>query len=351
MPENILEFRNFLEEISNLDIEVAQEFEVTVPHRLMAFLGHNPAENMFFDVTYGDIHNQKRPDSAIAESPEQRPWIINEVAYFDVDLDQSTFQERFRNRITPILREYHEIADPEYTLFISNIILAVLHNDTMEEFFLEDISVEEARRIYELLSVPENYPLEELPSWDEQRPERISTPDFSLDLRRYNHVLELIYEAETNEEKKESLEDLAEILFNSIPYLKIRERNDELLTGELDLVVEYTNSDRFTIFDQFDRFILVECKNWTSSVGVDEIESVEASMKKSKVDLGVIFARNGISGGSGQKFAQREILDVYQREDIIIVVINGNDLEQILAGESFYDIIDEKIYRIRFPSL
>ena len=70
-------------------------------------------------------------------------------------------------------------------------------------------------------------------------------------------------------------------------------------------------------------------------------------MDNAKVDLGVLFARSGISGESGED-AIGEVNNTFTDDGKVVIVIGENDIRNTLRGESFYQILDEKIYQRRF---
>jgi hypothetical protein len=181
--------------------------------------------------------------------------------------------------------------------------------------------------------------------------ERIRTDNFQLDLGRYDRTLAAVREATTNQEKKESFEELASILFSGVTYLSVRDKNLRTTMSEIDLVVEYKRAAKMTAFDDHSRFVLVECKNWKSSVGAPQVRDFKSKMKSAKIELGFLFARKGVSERNRAENALGEIQSAFNAENIAIVVIDGNDLRRISEGRDFYQTIDEKLYNLRFRSI
>ncbi|WP_409025367.1 restriction endonuclease [Halalkalicoccus salilacus] len=70
--------------------------------------------------------------------------------------------------------------------------------------------------------------------------------------------------------------------------------------------------------DEYGWYILVECKNWSTAIGASEIRDFIGKMDSSKTRLGVVFARNGISGES--KGAQKKIEDEHQTNNTMVIV-------------------------------
>ena len=69
-------------------------------------------------------------------------------------------------------------------------------------------------------------------------------------------------------------------------------------------------------------------------------------MDRSQVEIGVIFARNGISGKKTD--ALRWIHDYFQREGKFILVTGDDVIQRLREGESFYQLLDQSMYRRRF---
>ena len=65
------------------------------------------------------------------------------------------------------------------------------------------------------------------------------------------------------------------------------------------------------------------------------------------VNLRIVFAWNGISGKGEERHAERMAAGS-PNDAPEIVVINSRYLHWVLEGTSFYQIIDEKLYRQRF---
>jgi len=170
--------------------------------------------------------------------------------------------------------------------------------------------------------------------------------NYEINLGNLRDAIDAIDEAETTQEKGDTFEDLADLLFSAIPFLRIRGRQKLTKTSEIDLVVEYIGHDGKTFFDNWSDFILVECKNWSGSVGAPQIKKFSSNMSDLKMDLGVIFARNGVSGDTNSD-AQCAIRDIYKQHDRMILAVEDDEIAKLLEGKSFYEILEEQAYRRR----
>jgi hypothetical protein len=174
------------------------------------------------------------------------------------------------------------------------------------------------------------------------------TGTFSIDAQAYSAALARTKKARTNEEKKESLEGLAKILFEAIPFLSFKYSNLRTASAEIDLVFVYRGFKETTVFDELGRYFLVECKNWKDPVGAKHVRDFVGKMKSSKVKLGALVAPKGVTGACDSADALREIHRTYDQDDLFVVVIAEEHLESVKKGENFYELLEYEIESIRF---
>ncbi|WP_459193168.1 restriction endonuclease [Halosimplex sp. J119] len=130
--------------------------------------------------------------------------------------------------------------------------------------------------------------------------------------------------------------------------IEVRERNLRTKTGEIDIVLEHTGSETRTLFDSYTRFILVECKNWAGKTPAEEIRKLQNKMAGVDSDLGFFVTTSQLTGYQSDTDASR-LANKYCGTPRI-VTITPDELDQISAGVSLYEIIDEKLFRQRFDS-
>lgn len=207
----------------------------------------------------------------------------------------------------------------------------------------------EVRRVQQVLSPPEIFIKDD----DEEEPDGkrsqdyVIEPNYEIDLKEFEDALEAIDNADTSQERGDAFEEFAGVLMEAMPFIRVRERNLRSRTNELDLVVEYTGADETKIFDKVSSDFLIECKHWSEPVGSDPVGNFIQKMSKLSVDFGIMFARNGITGAE-ETDGYGQIRDAFIQSDKVILVVDDEDLERILDGESFYHILDEKYYNSRF---
>ncbi len=251
------------------------------------------------------------------------------------------------------IKEYKIVSDSEYAILLSPQFLVVLQNHTsrdflLSEYTLEELTFDQCADLYTMLSQPDHLPVEPSARFTPAPNQIIDSDTFKLDIGAYSQQLKSVFSAETNDEKKKSLEALANNLFRSIPFLACKYSNLRTASSEIDIVVQFLGFDKSTIFDEFGRYFLVECKNWNTSVGAAQVRDFIGKIQKTRVKLGIVFAKNGISGERDGADAVREIHTAFDKDGLFVIVKSEKDLRAIEMGMSFYDILDQKINKLRF---
>ncbi|GGL25838.1 hypothetical protein GCM10009037_06820 [Halarchaeum grantii] len=344
------------------------DFNRAIPG-LIESLGYD-RDKLFFDVTYEPERDSgfvRWVNAAIKQDVTSPIWMTISTNFnFSHGEEESFSWPGHRGYQAHIdkqtLEEISDQTDAQYSVLISNHRIAYYNGFDFRGFSFEDLTAEAVREIFGDLRAPESLPQSE----EESREDRleifhktefrrtnsdlkisIETDHYSLDLQKFWNELEAVRSAESPIEKGNSLERLSHSIFDGFPFIQIRGQNVRTSSAEIDLILEYQPPSGGTLFDDFGRYILVECKNWQRSVGADTVRDFKGKADSAKVDLGIIVASNGISGESG-KDAVDELNQYYQRDDLTIIVIDESDLETIIRGNSLYEIIDEKIFNRRF---
>ena len=257
----------------------------------------------------------------------------------------------------------------KYTVLVSRNYLIIQDDETSRKIYdLGSLDKTDALEVIDLLGKPEKYPKgrslrfppghhpnqTKLTRWlfadSEITPEyqeEINTEFFKMNINKYNKQLYKAYKAEASTKKGTTLEDVCEFLFSGFEFISVRDRNLYTKSDEIDLVLEYTGSEAHNLFDYHSRFIPVECKNIESTVSSKQVSHFIQKIRDAGSTIGVLVAWNGVSGQDTGKNAQRYI-DFSNNEEHFVVVLTSHDLYKILDGTSLYDIIDRKIYELRF---
>jgi hypothetical protein len=180
-----------------------------------------------------------------------------------------------------------------------------------------------------------------------RRNKSVESPASNLNLAVYADLLESIYQSKTNDQKKKSLELLARTLFESIGLI-CKYVNLRTTSSEIDIVVQIRDQKECGALNDFEPYILVECKNWKSPMGAAQVRDFIVKLQKTQLKLGIIFSKNGVSGKRYAGDAVREIRRVFDTDGLYILVISGKDLRAVEQGASFLEILDQKIDHLRF---
>jgi CheY-like chemotaxis protein len=126
--------------------------------------------------------------------------------------------------------------------------------------------------------------------------------------------------------KGKLLEDFMLLLFRSVPgfvTLEPRRRNDR---EELDLVIRNESED--PVWRKESAYILVECKNWSKPVGVDEYRQFlfKLERRRGRCRLGFFAAPQGFTKPFyGELRAER-------KEEMMVVPLDGTDIESLVQS-------------------
>lgn len=134
----------------------------------------------------------------------------------------------------------------------------------------------------------------------------------------------------TAKEKGDALELLVEaVLRTEEPELVVVEKNLRTDVEEVDLVVTNSLNDPFWIAHR-SPLLLIECKNWSARVGIDELRVFESKIK----DRGALCRVGIFVGLSGftEPFLKR--LRAFHAADGVIFAVDGNDLEKLIAAKT-----------------
>lgn len=294
------------------------EFTRSVIPEFVSALGYADSETLY-EYSVGAM----RADVVLAPAVGARPWIVIEIKSSTARLNEHSLRQ---------LRTYVLTLDSLFGVTIGRSQIAVDDGETVELLDFADLSDADTFGL-----------LNRLARWaqseQEVKPGRAAIAD----------LIEQVETASTNQDKGRSLEDLASLLFSNVPSLHCKYRNLNTRSSEIDLVVEYRGS-KFDIplFEELGRYCLIECKNWSSPVGVAPVRDFLGKLRKSKTQLGILFAKNGITGEGTGLDALREIQSAYDRDGTFLLVFSLAEVKQIENGTDFIELLDQKSDNLRF---
>lgn len=142
---------------------------------------------------------------------------------------------------------------------------------------------------------------------------------------RLHGLLDAMRAATTSAEKGRTLEDLVESLLRTVPGFVVVERIRGL-DEEFDLVIRNESDNPF--WRQEGQYMLVECKNWSSTVGPKELDRFVNKLERrhGRARLGFFVAANGFTTGF------RSTLAANRKDAILVVPIGPDELEALVEA-------------------
>lgn len=313
------------------------------PLRLSTVLGY-PASALSFEPLYRYKSRKFRPDFVL-RATKNRPSIIGELSF------------RRDGGVTEQLTEYMVAASVNLGIGITRNGLTLVNAGppiTAETLaFNSAIKGGIADLFHQLQQAPLDVnmePNDEVFSIKPPQPVRLAAEPTSKPqgyASAFTALLDTIIIAQSNKEKKDSLEQFAKITFDSYPYTKSKFTNLRTRSSEIDIVCIHT-APAHHFLSEFGRCFLVECKNWSRPVGAKEIRDFIGKLEKTRTRLGIYFSKKGITGESGGTDAYLEIHSVYDRSGILVITLNLQELMLCQTFEDVIDIIETKVDELRF---
>jgi Restriction endonuclease len=145
--------------------------------------------------------------------------------------------------------------------------------------------------------------------------------------------------AETDPNKRGRLfEAVVAQILDLVPNLKVVGRDVLTSVEEIDLIVR--NHNRDSVWRDFDGVFLAECKNVIKPPGPIDIDHFKSNMEKRQIRTSLLFSVKGISG-DGNRDGWGAVRD-HRNSGYKIVVLDGDDLEDIFRCVNVSDKVDEK---------
>lgn len=165
---------------------------------------------------------------------------------------------------------------------------------------------------------------------------RLAGGQLELELRRWWQSAKV----ETNSNRKgRALEQVLVCLFRSLPGLSEVQSNRRNNVEEIDLVVANESPDPF--WQKLGAILLVECKNWSRSVGPAEVSRLadELRSRPAMSKLGFLVSMGGLSEGTKEK------LRLVQAQGMWIVPLQSDDVEQLVLSETRATLLKTMVQR------
>lgn len=141
------------------------------------------------------------------------------------------------------------------------------------------------------------------------------------------------------------LEKLSEYFLSSMAGCRTSRRK-ETPSSDLDIIGSLEGYD-MDFRSELGRYFAVECKDWSKSADFTTVAKFCRVLDSIKAKFGILISKNGISGDDNFKYAEREIVKVYQDRGIVIVTISIDDINDISEGANFINLLRNKYDKIR----
>ncbi|MTK20815.1 acetylglutamate semialdehyde dehydrogenase [Turicibacter sanguinis] len=175
-------------------------------------------------------------------------------------------------------------------------------------------------------------------------------------LKKYN---ELLKEFEESNESKDSskgkkLENLVRFIFDNIDVFEVYS-NIYTSTNEIDHLVALSEFGQILardgLFDIKGNYLLCECKNYTGTIDVTWVGKFCNLVSDQPARIGILFSHKGFRGKGNWDSAKGLVKKFYYRKEnysdkMYIIDFNLNEFKRLGAGESFINIIKEKVQSI-----
>jgi hypothetical protein len=149
--------------------------------------------------------------------------------------------------------------------------------------------------------------------------------------------------AVTTADQGRALEDLISYVFAQVPGISIAKRNEmnPFRTEEIDIAL--WNDAPADGFFFLPNIILIECKNWSTSVGSLEVNWFDSKLRNRGLGFGVLVATNGITGDANDLTAAHSIIAAALREGRRLVVVRSHELLEINDSLELVRLVKEKL--------
>jgi hypothetical protein len=117
-------------------------------------------------------------------------------------------------------------------------------------------------------------------------------------------------------------------------------------SSDLDVVGSFEGSS-LDFRSELSRYFVCECKDWNEKAGFPAFAKLGRVLDSVRSRFGILFSREGISGDSKERFAEREQLKVFGHHGIAIVVITESHLDQVAKGQSFLALLRSEYEMVR----
>lgn len=158
--------------------------------------------------------------------------------------------------------------------------------------------------------------------------------------------LQRIAEAQGAAAKGHALEDFICELFPFIPGVEIVQRNalNAFQTEELDVALWNARHPEGLYF--LPHLLLIECKNWSHSVGSQEVAYFVSRLRQRGCDHGILFATNGVTGAPEDLTRAHFEVATALASGIRVMVVTTGDVAEIANSDALVSLLKLKLCQL-----
>jgi hypothetical protein len=176
--------------------------------------------------------------------------------------------------------------------------------------------------------------------WLTEAPDPRESGIFTVNRLYARHLLD-----QTGEKSGRSLERLAHYLLSSMPGIRTRRRAVSG-TSEYDIVCSVDGPEQ-DFRSELGRYFICECKDWSEKATYGAFTKFTNLLKKTNARFGILFSCKGITGEGQDRYAARERQQLYDKDQVVIVIITRTNIEQIIDGANLIEMLRRKYEEVR----
>ena len=233
------------------------------------------------------------------------------------------------------------IVDPNITGIYFRLVWGLGYSDNQVSQYAKEFY-----RAYQAQSPHRFFPEALLQDIDPQRRWQLRPPspaEMSVYATNVDYLAFLL--SQVGDGTGEALERLAEYLLSCMAGCRAQRRRHSLVT-EYDVVCSM-NGNYFDFRSEFGRYFVCECKDWKKRAGISVIAKFCRILDSTKARFGILFSSEGLAGMEDAEFAAREQQKIFQDRGLVIVVVDKHDIESVVAGENFIQVLRQKYEAVR----
>ncbi len=282
-------------------------------------------------------------DAAISDTPDTIPWIVIEFKNYNQLRVPMHWLVSWEEALSSAQKD---IGAPKAVL-LSPTIIIIIDGSRRFEFRPAEVDTTKAEQILSLIGKGAVGPAQDRPPPSTPTNESIDTT-FRLTRGRLRTLLDKVTTAVTSVEKGASLEELAAALLGSATFMRVKHRNLQTASAEIDLVIEVTRRKAPSPWDDLGRQFIVECKNWAEPIAAKHVRDLVGKLQSTRLMVALLFARAGVTGAHGGADALWEVRRAFDSNGHFVIVVSLADLDAAADSASFAEIIDTRIDQLRF---